>query len=288
MGLPVPRWGELARASAHRPQTRANAGRLRGAARRQPPTAGFSAQPRRESSRLGRAARRPLPPRAGRRKFATDRHRRLPRFSRRHSDRLSTRAASALLGPQDAQSSRARAPPRFSRREKQRAGHLSGCRLRCRRPGVSRLPSALAGSLSRSGAQARTGLARVAGLFSDAAAPVAQTAHHQRHRTLLRGSAPPHPPHGLLRQRTQRRKHHLRHLPSLQRAMEKPHPPPFYTSCLTSPFPNFSFTSIPSRAILPSGMISFTAKRITSKSSMSITSTTTKKTISASGVWRNS
>ncbi len=43
-----------------------------------------------------------------------------------------------------------------------------------------------------------------------------------------------------------------------------------------------------SRAILPSGMISFTAKRITSKSSMSITSTTTKKTISASGVWRNS
>src|SRR5229473_1173743 len=177
MGLPVPRWGELARASAHRPQTRANAGRLRGAARRQPPTAGFSAQPRRESSRLGRAARRPLPPRAGRRKFATDRHRRLPRFSRRHSDRLSTRAASALLGPQDAQSSRARAPPRFSRREKQRAGHLSGCRLRCRRPGVSRLPSALAGSLSRSGAQARTGLARVAGLFSDAAAPVAQTAH---------------------------------------------------------------------------------------------------------------
>src|SRR5713101_5936895 len=97
MGLPVPRWGELARASAHRPQTRANAGRLRGAARRQPPTAGFSAQPRRESSRLGRAARRPLPPRAGRRKFATDRHRRLPRFSRRHSPAVKNSAQAIYL-----------------------------------------------------------------------------------------------------------------------------------------------------------------------------------------------
>ncbi len=53
-------------------------------------------------------------------------------------------------------------------------------------------------------------------------------------------------------------------------------------------FPNFSFTSIPSRAILPFGMISITAKRIMSKSSMSITSTTTMTTISASGAWRNS
>jgi len=35
-------------------------------------------------------------------------------------------------------------------------------------------------------------------------------------------------------------------------------------------------------------MISFTAKRITSKSTVSITSTTTMKTISASGAWRNS
>jgi len=43
------------------------------------------------------------------------------------------------------------------------------------------------------------------------------------------------------------------------------------------------------RRIAREGMdISFTAERITSKSSMSITSTTTKKTISASGVWRNS
>jgi hypothetical protein len=34
--------------------------------------------------------------------------------------------------------------------------------------------------------------------------------------------------------------------------------------------------------------MSIATKRITSKSSMSITSTTTKKTISASGAWRNS
>src|SRR6185437_14050399 len=119
--------------------------------------------------------------------------------------------------------------------EKQRASYLSGQRSRRCHPCVSRFPGALAGRLSRPAPRTPTGSARPAFLLSDAQASVAQTAHHQRHRTLLRRGAPPHPTHGLLRQRTQRRTHHLRHLPSLQRAMEKSHPPPFYTSSLTSP-----------------------------------------------------
>ncbi len=69
-------------------------------------------------SRLGRSARRPLPARPDRRKSTTDRHRRLPGLSRRHPNRLSARAASTLLGAQDAQYSRTRAPPRFSCGEK--------------------------------------------------------------------------------------------------------------------------------------------------------------------------
>ena len=52
-------------------------------------------------------------------------------------------------------------------------------------------------------------------------------------------------------------------------------------------FSNFSFTSMCARAMLFPVMMTATAKRITSKSSMSIISTTTKKTISASGAWRN-
>jgi hypothetical protein len=51
---------------------------------------------------------------------------------------------------------------------------------------------------------------------------------------------------------------------------------------------NSLFPSTLARAILSLAMMSATAKRITSKSSMSIASTTTKKTISASGAWRNS
>lgn len=51
--------------------------------------------------------------------------------------------------------------------------------------------------------------------------------HRQRHRALFRGSAQKNPAHGLLRQRDQRRPHHLPHLPEIQPGLEKPYPQPF-------------------------------------------------------------
>ena len=75
--------------------------------------------------------------------------------------------------------------------------------------------------------------ARAAGLLPLPQTPVAQAAHHQHHRTLFRRSPPPHPAHGLLRQRAVRGPHHLLHLPEIQPGMENPHPPRIYTSGLT-------------------------------------------------------
>src|SRR5437879_13791379 len=67
-------------------------------------------------------------------------------------------------------------------------------------------------------------------------APVAQTAHHQRDRALLRGSATENPTYGVLCERRKCGPHHLLHLPEIQSGMENPHPQPIYTSCLTSPW----------------------------------------------------
>jgi hypothetical protein len=53
-------------------------------------------------------------------------------------------------------------------------------------------------------------------------------------------------------------------------------------------FFNLCYTSGFSCATLFSGMISIATKRITTPTSMSITSTKAKKTIFASGAWRNS
>jgi len=51
----------------------------------------------------------------------------------------------------------------------------------------------------------------------------------------FRGGRTAHPTHGVLCERQKRGSHHLLHLPTLQLGMEKPHPPGFYTSSLTSP-----------------------------------------------------
>src|SRR5438552_9014993 len=64
---------------------------------------------------------------------------------------------------------------------------------------------------------------------------VAQTAHHQRDRALLRGSATENPTYGVLCERRKCGPHHLLHLPEIQSGMENPHPQPIYTSSLTSP-----------------------------------------------------
>src|SRR5207237_1664163 len=54
-------------------------------------------------------------------------------------------------------------------------------------------------------------------------APVAQTAHHQRDRALLRGSATENPTYGVLCERRKCGPHHLLHLPEMQSGMENPH-----------------------------------------------------------------
>src|SRR5204863_7834705 len=87
----------------------------------------------------------------------------------------------------------------------------------------------------RGGATAGTGLTGVAVVLRLSPAPVAQTAHHQRDRALLRGSATENPTYGVLCERRKCGPHHLLHLPEIQSGMENPHPQPIYTSCLTSP-----------------------------------------------------
>ena len=72
-------------------------------------------------------------------------------------------------------------------------------------------------------------------LLTFPAAAVAQAAHHQRHRALLRRSPQAHPAHGPVHQPAERGANPLCHLLQIQRAVAKPHPPPFYTSSLTSP-----------------------------------------------------
>src|SRR2546430_15824050 len=86
-----------------------------------------------------------------------------------------------------------------------------------------------------------TGLTGVAVVLRLSPAPVAQTAHHQRDRALLRGSATENPTYGVLCERRKCGPHHLLHLPEIQSGMENPHPQPIYTSCLTSPLFGFFF-----------------------------------------------
>src|SRR6478752_4180777 len=102
MGLFVSGWSELAGASPGGAEAGANAGGLRGEARRQPTAAGLSAQPGRESERLGRTAAGSVPARVGGKEPAVDCDRWLSWSGGSHSYGLSAGAASALLGAQDA------------------------------------------------------------------------------------------------------------------------------------------------------------------------------------------
>src|SRR5579864_1819115 len=102
MGLFVSGRSELAGASSGGAETGANAGGLWSATRRQPAAAGFSAQPGRESERLGRTAPGSVPARVGGKEPAVDCDRWLSWSGRSHSYGLSAGAASALLGAQDA------------------------------------------------------------------------------------------------------------------------------------------------------------------------------------------
>src|SRR5438309_1558740 len=113
---------------------------------------------------------------------------------------------------------------------------LDGVSLRVRRPaGRKRVQMVVAYGVRRGGATAGTGRTGVAVVLRRSPAPVAQAAHHQRDRALLRGSATENPTYGVLCERRKCGPHHLLHLPEIQSGMENPHPQPIYTSCLTSP-----------------------------------------------------
>src|SRR5436190_6515001 len=119
---------------------------------------------------------------------------------------------------------------------------LSGGRAGQSRNRFSQLRRPLAAAVRRGGATAGTGLTGVAVVLRLSPAPVAQTAHHQRDRALLRGSATENPTYGVLCERRKCGPHHLLHLPEIQSGMENPHPQPIYTSCLTSPIPTHFLT----------------------------------------------
>src|SRR5207244_11113247 len=102
---------------------------------------------------------------------------------------------------------------------------------------LSHCPGTLAAGVRQHGAAAGTRLAGIALLLRLPLPPVAQATHHQPDRALLRGSAPPHPAHGLLCKRRKCGPHHLLHLPEIQPGMENPHPLRIYTGALTSPGP---------------------------------------------------
>src|SRR5437667_644766 len=208
---------------------------LRRAARRHAPPAGLSAQPGREPSRLGRLAAGLIPARAGRQAPGADRHRRLRGFGGGDSNGVSAGATSALLGAQDAQHSGESAHVRLRRSEGRSAGHVLGGKPGKSRGRVPQLPRPLAAGVRADGAAVGTRLAGVAVVLRLSPASLAQAAHHQRDRALLRRSTTADPADGLLCECRERGSHHLLHLPEIQPGMENPHPQPIYTSSLTSP-----------------------------------------------------
>src|SRR5437879_3847366 len=184
---------------------------------------------------IGRAAAGSVSARTRRAGAGADSHRWLCRLGGGDSHGLSAGAASTLLGAQDAEHFRESAEARLRRSEDRSSGHLSGRKPGASRSRLSRLPLTLVPSLSGHGPALATGPARVAVVLRFSPAPVAQTAHHQRDRALLRRSSATHSPHGVLCECRERRSNHLLHLPEIQPGMENPHPQPIYTSSLTSP-----------------------------------------------------
>ena len=128
------------------------------------------------------------------------------------ADRLSAGAASTLLGAQDAEYSGARPQARLRPGEGRRPGDLS---RRGPPGGAGRFPGLslpLERDLSGHGQAPGARLAGAAVVLQLSPAALAQVAHHERDRALLRRGAASHPAHGLLRQRLERRPDYLCHL----------------------------------------------------------------------------
>ena len=124
---------------------------------------------------------------------------------------------------------------KLTRDESRRAGDLFGRKPRPRRVCVSPLPRALAARIWAHGSTITTRSAGTTVGLRLSTPSLAEAAHHQRYRTLLRGSTKTHPSHGVLCECRKCRPNHLLHLPEIQPGMENPHPQPIYTSSLTSP-----------------------------------------------------
>src|SRR6266567_1666081 len=159
----------------------------------------------------------------------------MPRVGAGAGDGLSTGAAPALLGAQDAEYLREGTAPRRKAGQDPGAEDLLGRECCCRAAGLCALPLSLAVPLPGDDPPTGARSAGVVALLRLSTTPVAEAAHHQRDRTLFRRSPAPDPTHGGVHQRGKRGSDYLCDFQSLQRGLEKPHPPTIYTSSLTSP-----------------------------------------------------
>src|SRR6266571_465238 len=184
---------------------------------------------------MGRVVERSVAARVARRELAVGDHRWMPRVGAGTGDGLSTSAAPALLGAQDAEHFGEGAAAR--RKTGQGAGAEDLLGRACRRgaAGFRAVPLPLAVPLPGDGPPTGARSAGTAALLRISTTPVAEAAHHQCDRALFRRSPATDTTHGGVHQRGKRGSDYLCDFQSLQRGLEKPHPPTIYTSSLTSP-----------------------------------------------------
>src|SRR6266581_232012 len=159
----------------------------------------------------------------------------MPRVGAGAGDGLSAGAAPALLGAQDAEYLREGTAPRRKTGQGAGAEDLLGRECCCGAAGFRALPLSLAVPLPGDGPPTGARSAGVVALLRLSTTPVAEAAHHQRDRALFRRSPATDTTHGGVHQRGKRGSDYLCDFQSLQRGLEKPHPPTIYTSSLTSP-----------------------------------------------------
>src|SRR6266700_7345782 len=159
----------------------------------------------------------------------------MPRVGAGTGDGLSTGAAPALLGAQDAQYLGAGTAPRRKTGQGAGAEDLLGRACRCGAAGFRAVPLPLAVPLPGDDPPTGARSLGTAALLRISTTPVAEAAHHQRNRTLFRRSPAQDPTHGGVHQRGKRGSDYLCDFQSVQRGLEKPHPRTMYTSSLTSP-----------------------------------------------------
>src|SRR6266567_799334 len=197
---------------------------------------------------MGRVVERSVAARVARRELAVGDHRWLPRVGAGTGDGLSTGAAPALLGAQDAQYLGAGTAPRRKTGQGAGAEDLLGRACRCGAAGFRAVPLPLAVPLPGDDPPTGARSLGTAALLRISTTPVAEAAHHQRNRTLFRRRPAQDPTHGGVHQRGKRGSDYLCDFQSVQRGLEKPHPRTIYTSSLTSP--GFCNASVSARFML--------------------------------------